>query len=49
VVAAENLINDGESENADVYVISVDGGAPRNVTNDPAYWDSAPDWGIGRA
>jgi Tol biopolymer transport system component len=49
VVAAENLINDGESENADVYVISVSGGAPVDVTNDPNYWDSAPDWGIGRA
>jgi TolB protein len=49
VVAAKNLIDNGESENADVYVISVSGGAPQDVTNDPNYWDSAPDWGIGRA
>ncbi len=49
VVSAENPIEGGEQQNADVYVISVSGGAPVDVTNDPDHWDSAPDWGIGRA
>jgi Tol biopolymer transport system component len=49
VVSAKSLVKDGEAQNADVYVISLSGGAPQSVTNDPNHWDSAPDWGIGRA
>jgi TolB protein len=49
VVSAENPVNNGGLENADVYVIPVTGGKPVDVTNDPKHWDSAPDWGTGRA
>lgn len=49
VVSAENLVRRGQLQNADVYVIRVTGGAPRDVTTDPNHWDSAPDWGVGRA
>jgi TolB protein len=49
VVSAMNRIVDGSAQNADVYVVPVGGGAPVNVTNTGAYWESAPDWGTRRA
>jgi TolB protein len=49
VVSAEGQVVGGQSQNAAVFIIPVSGGAPRDVTNDPAHWDSAPDWGLGRA
>jgi Tol biopolymer transport system component len=49
VVSAKNRVQNGEPQNADVYIIPVAGGKPVDVTNDPAHWDSAPDWGTGRA
>jgi Tol biopolymer transport system component len=39
----------GETRNADVYVMKLDGSDRQDVTNTPRYWESAPDWGIGRA
>jgi TolB protein len=44
VVAAEGAVVNGQLQNAAVFVIPAGGGTPRNVTNDPAFWDSAPDW-----
>jgi hypothetical protein len=35
----------GQQQNAAVYVMLVDGSGLRDVTNDPTFWDSAPDWG----
>ena len=49
VVSAKNLVRQGQPQNADAYIIPLAGGAPQNVTNDPNYWDSAPDWGVGAA
>jgi len=49
VVSARNRVVGGQIQNADVYIIPVAGGAAQNVTNDPAHWDSAPDWGVGAA
>jgi Tol biopolymer transport system component len=49
VVSAENLVSNGDLENADVYIIPTSGGTPVNVTNTPNRWESAPDWGTGRA
>jgi Tol biopolymer transport system component len=49
VVSAKSQIVGGEQQNADVFAIRVSTGAKTNVTDDPTYWDSAPDWGIGRA
>jgi len=49
VVSARSPVVDGQLGNADVYTIPVGGGTPVDVTNDPAHWDSAPDWGIGRS
>lgn len=49
VVSAKSLVKGGGAKNADVYIIPVSGGKPINVTNDPRHWDSAPDWGVGRA
>ena len=49
VVSAKNHIVGGDQQNADVYVIPVGGGAPIDVTNTSNAWESAPDWGTGRA
>ena len=49
VVSAEGQVVGGQLQNADVFIIPAVGGAPINVTNDPAFWDSAPDWGLGQA
>jgi Tol biopolymer transport system component len=49
VVSAEGPVVGGVLQNADVFIIPASGGAPINVTNDPAFWDSAPDWGLGQA
>ena len=38
-------IVDGQTQNATVYVMRIDGSDLREVTADPKYWDSAPDWG----
>jgi Tol biopolymer transport system component len=49
VVSAEGPVVGGVLQNADVFIIPASGGAPTDVTNDPAFWDSAPDWGLGNA
>jgi TolB protein len=49
IVSARNRIIDGEQQNADVYVMRLDGSHRRNVTTTRPYWESAPDWGVGRA
>jgi TolB protein len=49
VVSAAGQVVGGQLQNADVFIIPATGGAPTDVTNDPAHWDSAPDWGLGRA
>ena len=49
IVSALNRIVGGEPQNADVYVMKLDGSRPTNVTDTPSYWESAPDWGVGRA
>jgi Tol biopolymer transport system component len=49
LVSALTRIVDREQQNADVYVMKLDGSGRRNVTEDPRHWDSAPDWGVGRA
>ena len=49
VVSAKNPIVGGSPQNADVYIVPVGGGARTNVTNTSAFWESAPDWGTGRA
>jgi Tol biopolymer transport system component len=49
IVSALNRIVGGEQQNADVYVMRLDGTDRRNVTDTARYWESAPDWGIGRA
>jgi len=49
VVSAKTAVVNGQQQNADVYMIPVGGGMPQDVTNDPAHWDSAPDWGTGRS
>lgn len=46
VVSALTRIVDKEQQNADVYVMHVDGSGRRNVTNNARHWDSAPDWGV---
>jgi TolB protein len=38
-------IRKGQQQNADVYVMRLDGSDLRNVTDDPAFWDSSPEWG----
>jgi len=49
VVSAEGQVAGGVLQNAHIFIIPASGGAPANVTNDPAFWDSAPDWGLGQA
>jgi TolB protein len=49
VVSAEGAVVGGQLQNAHLFIIPATGGAPANVTNDPAFWDSAPDWGPGQA
>lgn len=49
VVSAKNRIVGGDQQNADVYIVPVGGGTPVDVTNTPNAWESAPDWGTGRA
>jgi Tol biopolymer transport system component len=44
LVSALTPIVDGEQQNADVYVMKVDGSGLRNVTKTPEFWESAPDW-----
>jgi hypothetical protein len=39
----------GVLQNAAVFIIPATGGTPADMTNDPAHWDSAPDWGLGQA
>lgn len=46
VVSALTPVVNGQQQNAAVYTIPLGGGTPTNVTNDPAHWDSAPDWGV---
>jgi TolB protein len=38
-------ILDGQQQNADVYIMRLDGSDLRNLTDDPNFWDSSPDWG----
>jgi Tol biopolymer transport system component len=38
-------IVDQQQRNADIYVLRLDGSDRRNVTDDPDFWDSAPEWG----
>jgi hypothetical protein len=38
-------ILNGQQQNADVYIMRLDGSDLRDVTDDPNFWDSAPDWG----
>jgi len=33
-----------QQQNADIYVLRLDGSDLRNVTDDPDFWDSAPEW-----
>jgi Tol biopolymer transport system component len=49
IVSALTPIVDGEQQNADVYVMRLDGTDRRNVTDTSGQWESAPDWGVGRA
>jgi Tol biopolymer transport system component len=49
LVSALTPIVGGEPQNADVYVMGLNGGHSRNVTNTKRYWESAPDWGVGAA
>lgn len=49
VVSAEGPVVGGVLQNAAVFIIPATGGTPADVTNDPAHWDSAPDWGLGQA
>lgn len=49
IVSALNRIVGGDQQNADVYVMNLDGTGRRNVTDTPRYWESAPDWGTGHA
>lgn len=49
IVSALTPIIHREQQNADVYVMRLDGSHRRNVTVTPKSWESAPDWGIGRA
>jgi Tol biopolymer transport system component len=38
-------ILDRRQQNAEVYVMRLDGSDLRNLTDDPDSWDSAPEWG----
>jgi TolB protein len=38
-------IVNGEQQNADVYVMGLDGSELRNLTDDADFWDSSPEWG----
>jgi TolB protein len=38
-------ILDGQQQNADVYIMRLDGSDLRNLTDDPKFWDSSPEWG----
>lgn len=46
-IVASRSPGHGQSGNADVYVMNVDGTSLRNLTNTTA-WDSGPDWGPRR-
>lgn len=35
----------GQQQNASLYIMRLDGSDLRNVTDDPNFWDSAPEWG----
>jgi Tol biopolymer transport system component len=45
ITAARVPVVNGEQQNADVYVMHLDGSGLQNVTNSPNTWESAPDWG----
>ena len=49
VVSAKGKVVGGQLQNAHLFIIPATGGAPINVTNNPAFWDSAPDWGLRQA
>ena len=48
IVAARTRIVGGDQQNADVYVMRVDGSDRRDVTKTPGSWESGPDWSVGR-
>jgi TolB protein len=43
--AARTRVANGMQENADVYVMHLDGSGLQDVTNSPDAWESASDWG----
>jgi TolB protein len=49
IVSALTPIVGGDQQNADVYVMKLDGSDRRDMTDTARYWESAPDWGTGRA
>jgi hypothetical protein len=48
ITAGFTSVVNGEQMNADVFVFRLDGSRMRNITNTPARWESAPDWGPTR-
>jgi Tol biopolymer transport system component len=45
ITNAQTPILDGQQQNASVHIMRLDGSDIRDVTADPDFWDSAPDWG----
>lgn len=45
ITAGRTLVANGRQQNADVYVMHLDGSGLQDVTNSPNAWESASDWG----
>jgi Tol biopolymer transport system component len=45
ITNAKAPILDGQQQDADVYIMRLDGSDLLDVTDDPTFWDSAPEWG----
>ena len=48
-IIAGRAPGDGETDNADLFIMEIDGSNMRNVTNTLDSWESAPDWGPQRS
>jgi len=47
-ITAARVPGSGQTDNADVYTMRLDGSARLNLTHSPGIWESAPDWGPRR-
>lgn len=45
ITAGFTRVVDGQQQDADLFVMRLDGSGMRNVTRSPGLWESAPDWG----